>query len=531
MNSLWILIISAIVLIVGYRYYGAFLSRHYGVDPKEKTPAHTRFDGIDFVPAKNWTILFGHHFSSIAGAGPIVGPVLAVAFWGWMPALLWILIGSIFIGGVHDFGSLIMSLKYRGNSIADITRDVVSKRARILFLVYVWLALMLVIAVFAKLCAQTLAQSPHIVIPSIGLIPLAVLLGYLMYNKGMSQQKTTLIGLVFLVILLVMGKYIPVRLDSILIWVIILFVYSYIASITPVHILLQPRDYITSFLLLFGMLFGILGILVSRPVLNAPAFVTFNPDNAGILWPMLFVTVACGAISGFHCLVASGTTAKQIPHQADACKIGYGGMLLEGGLAVIAVICVAAGLGSAGKLQHYIVIQHNPIAAFNEGYGMITRRFLGNYGSIFSATILSAFILTTLDTATRVGRYLTEELFSIKNRFLSTFIVVVGACLLNFSGSGTKIWIIFGASNQLVAALALLVISCWLLGMGKNAWFVSIPAGIMLLTSIMALIIKSIEFFSETQIVLFMVTVVLVILALFLIYESVLVFRKGFAKI
>lgn len=316
MNSLWILIISAIVLIVGYRYYGAFLSKHYGVDPKEKTPAHTRFDGIDFVPAKNWTILFGHHFSSIAGAGPIVGPVLAVAFWGWMPALLWILIGSIFIGGVHDFGSLIMSLKYRGNSIADITRDVVSKRARILFLVYVWLALMLVIAVFAKLCAQTLAQSPNIVIPSIGLIPLAVLLGYLMYNKGMSQQKTTLIGLVFLVILLVMGKYIPIRLDSILIWVIILLAYSYIASITPVHILLQPRDYITSFLLLFGMLFGILGIIVSRPVLNAPSFVTFNPDNAGVLWPMLFVTVACGAISGFHCLVASGTTAKQIPHQA-----------------------------------------------------------------------------------------------------------------------------------------------------------------------------------------------------------------------
>lgn len=529
MNALWILITALVLLILGYRFYGRFLSRQFAIDPHEKTPAHTRFDGVDFVPAKSWAILFGHHFSSIAGAGPIVGPILAVAFWGWMPAFLWIIAGSIFFGGVHDYGSLVISLKYRGNSIADISKDIMSKRARIIFVVFVWLALVLVIAVFAKLCAQTLSAQPSIVLPTVGLIPIACLIGFLMYSRGMDTVKITILGVGLLIGLIVLGKYIPIEINSTFIWLIILFVYSYIASITPVHVMLQPRDYLSSFLLVFGMIFGIIGIVITRPDMTSAAFISVRAENGGLLWPMLFVTVACGAISGFHCLVSSGTTVKQLPSQEYSCRIGYGSMLLEGALAVIAVICVAAGLSSK-ELQTHIFLNHNPIAAFIDGYGNLTRSFLGGFGSIFCATVLNAFILTTLDTATRIGRYLTEELFGIRNRYLATGIVVVFACFLTLSGSSSTIWPVFGASNQLVAALALLVISCWLLGLKKNHWFVSIPAGIMLITTVTALVLQGISFMREGKLILVAIIVILIFLAIFLVYETVLVFRKEFSK-
>ncbi|MBD3271693.1 MAG: carbon starvation protein A, partial [Elusimicrobia bacterium] len=470
-------------------------------------------------------VLFGHHFSSIAGAGPIVGPILAAALWGWAPALIWVVIGSVFLGGVHDFGALVISLKHRGSSIADITKDIISRRARIIFMVFVWLALVLVIAIFAKLGAQTLAEKPSIVIPSIGIIPLALLLGYAIYAKKMNQTVMTVVALAVLTALILAGNALPLSLPNVTIWLVLLFIYSFIASITPVNILLQPRDYLSSFLLIFGMIFGVLGIFIMHPTINSEAFIAVNPPRGGVLWPMLFVTVACGAISGFHCLVSSGTTAKQIACQSDACRIGYGGMLLEGGLAVIALLSVSAGL-TKGALNEFIFVSNNPIAAFTEGFGRITGKILGPYGSIFSATVLNAFILTTLDTATRIGRYLTEELFGVKNRYLSTLIVVIAAGVLTFSGSSGKIWPVFGASNQLVAALALIVISCWLLGRGKRSWVVIIPAGFMLVTSIAALVLQGISFIHDGKVILLLVIIALIICAVILLYEAGLVFKN-----
>jgi len=528
MNSSLLAIISLALFVGGYRFYGGRLEKLFDIKKDETTPAHRMHDGIDYVPAKNWFVLFGHHFSSIAGAGPIIGPIIALSIWGWAPAILWIVLGSIFIGGVHDFGSLAISVKHDGRSIADIAGSLISHKAKILFASFVWLALILVIAVFMYLCADTLAVEPKIVIPTFGLIAIAMLVGYLLYNVKANHALVTILGLALTVLLIILGQKFPI-LPAVgnvrLLWGYVLLAYCFAASVLPVQILLQPRDYLSAYLLFFGVIVGYAGVFITHPAMVMPAYLPRNAaDN--VMWPMLFVTVACGAISGFHSLIASGTTSKQLATQADAKKIGYGAMLAEGAVAVLAVIVVGAGLNSRAALSEYLSqTGSGPVGAFGGGYSAITKPILFGMGGFIAILILNAFILTTLDTATRIGRYLTHELFGIKNRFIATLIVVVLSGSLGLSGNWKKIWPVFGATNQLIAALALLVITVWFLSRKKRASYIIIPGLFMLVTTVAALLYSLDKYIHSKDYLLVGMTAVLLFLSGYLLYE-VLVFRK-----
>lgn len=518
MNSLIILIAALVFYFAAYRIYAVRIARLFGVSPERKTPAYTKFDSVDYVPARNWLVLFGHHFASIAGAGPVIGPVIAVVMWGWLPALLWVAFGTVFIGGVHDFGSLIVSVKEGGSSVADVSRDAVSRRAKLLFSVFVLMALILVVAVFAVLCAKTFIFEPKVVLPSAGLIPVAAGMGYFMYRRRFNIAAVTLSGLLLLSGLIFLGGLFPVA-GSLNFWMVLLFIYAYAASVLPVDVLLQPRDYLAGFMLFIGIALGCAGLLISQPQVTVPAF-TGRSAEQGHIWPMLFVIVACGAISGFHSLVASGTTSKQLATERDALRVGYGAMVAEGIVAVVAVIA-AAVIFKPGDNPALLLKEKTPIGIFAEGYGSFTASFLGPYGAFIAMTILNAFIFTTLDSATRICRYVFEELFHVSNRYLSTLIIVGLSAALAFSNQWHKIWPVFGASNQLVAALALLVMSCWLLARGRIVWYTLIPALFMLVTTLAALGFLVVQSAGKRDFVLVTACGVLMALAVFMVCETV----------
>lgn len=527
MNSLVIVLITFILFFWAYKFYAKGLEALWHLDPKRATPAYSKYDSVDYIPARNWLVLFGHHFSSIAGAGPIIGPVIAVMLWGWLPALLWVILGSIFIGGVHDFGSLITSVKEGGSSVADIAAGAISKRAKILLSLFVWLALILVIAVFAYLCADTFVKEPKIVLPSLGLIPVAMVVGFLLYSLRTNIALTTILGLVALVGLMFWGNLVPIN-AGIKIWITVLLIYCYFASVLPVNILLQPRDYLSSFLLFFGIGVGYIGILFTHPNISMPAYNKWSTAE-GSLWPMLFVTVACGAVSGFHALIASGTSSKQIANERHAKRIGYGGMVAEGLVAALAIVAVGI-LFKSGDNFNAALKTLTPMGIFAKGYGIISKNLLGDYGPFIAITILNAFILTTLDTATRISRYLTEELFGLKNRYLSTLFIIILSAALAFSGKWQKIWPVFGASNQLVASLALFVLSCWLLARGKSIKFTIVPAFFMLITAITALISGLTKYIINKDIVLSIITILLIVLAGFMVWEIMPIILKRRSK-
>lgn len=494
-NAVWILLVALGCLAAGYGWYGRRFERILGTDPSRVTPAHRRNDGVDYVPAKNWLVLFGHHFSSICGAGPIIGPALAVAYWGWGVSLLWLLAGSIFMGAIADFTSLFVSVRSDGLSVPEIARPEISPRARLLFSLFIWIALILVIAVFAIFAARTFIEEPDTVVPSFSLIPIALLTGYLMYWSRVGNASITVFGLALLVLALVAGVQAPIVLPELgplsaeWIWILLLLVYCFVASVTPVQILLQPRDYLASFLLFAAIGLGVLSVFISAPVMQVPVYRGYDSPGfalGGPLWPMLFVTIACGAISGFHSLVSSGTTCKQLANESHACRVGYGAMLTEGLVGVLVLICVGAALSEAELAALLRPGAAGPIAAFSQGYGALSLPILGGYGKVFAVMALNAFILTTLDTATRIGRYLTQELFGTRNPYVATSLTVGASALLALSGQWARLWPAFGTSNQLIAALALLVGSCWLLRRGRPVLYTLIPACIMLVTTIAA---------------------------------------------
>lgn len=491
MNATLVLAGALVWFALGYRLYGRLVARLVGVDAARPTPAHTQQDGVDFVPAKSWVVLFGHHFSSICGAGPIVGPVLAVAYWGWAPSILWVLVGAVFMGAVSDFTSLVVSVRSGGRTMPEIARPEISARARLWFSVFIWIALVLVIAVFAIFAARTFIEEPDTVVPSFGLIPIAVLTGYLLYRTHMPNAAVTVLGVGLLVLALVVGVEVPVSVERVAglsaeqLWIVVLLAYCFVASVTPVQILLQPRDYLAGYLLFAAIAVGVGSVFVSAPAMQPEALRGFAPSpQAGPLWPMLFVTIACGAISGFHSLVSSGTTCKQLATEAHACRIGYGGMLVEGLVGVLVVIAVGAAL--SGPQLTAALAAGGPIDAFSTGYGRLAEPFLGTYGKAFAVMALNAFILTTLDSATRIGRYLTQELFGTEAIHGPTALVVLASAALALTGQWTKLWPAFGTSNQLIAALALLVTSCWLVRRGRPALPTLVPAVLMLATTIAA---------------------------------------------
>ncbi len=533
MSSLIVAGIAVFLLLLGYIFYSRKVKLWIGVDDSEVPPSVAMNDGVDYVPAKHWTILFGHHFASIAGAAPIIGPVIACLYWGWLPAVIWIVAGGVLFGAVHDFTALVLSLRNKGKSITTVTESVMGKTSKILFGLFAFLALILVVAVFAAIAGQTLANTPEVVVPTFGLVFVALIVGILMYHIGASVLLCSIIGVLLLAGLIVGGYYIPIKLpveDAASWWTVILLIYAVIASVMPVTLLLQPRDHLAGAVLYLGVLFGFLGLILTHPDMKAPAVVSFSTSK-GWMWPMLFVTVACGAISGFHSLVASGTTSKQIPRMRDARVVGYGAMIAESVLAVLAVVAVTAGLywksapdDSEGLVYQQLFTKGGWIKAFGTGYGQITKIIFGGLGTLIGITMLKTFIMTTLDTATRITRYICNELFGetfgipyMKNKYVATILVGVLAGALAL-GNWKAIWPMFGAANQLIASLVLIVASVYLFTHKRNFVFTAIPAVVMLITTIAALLYETYTFLTaeKPNILLAAIAVILIILAVFL---------------
>jgi carbon starvation protein len=528
-----LLVIGIVLFILAYRFYAAFLDRRFGIRPQRSTPAHTNYDGLDYVPAKT-PVLMGHHFSSIAGAGPIVGPIIAVAFFGWLPAVLWIILGSIFIGGVHDYSSLVVSIRHKARSIAQVAKQMMSPLAHKLYLAFIWFAMVYVLVAFVDLTATSFTADGGVASSSLMYIVLAILLGYSVYRWRMKLLWASVIfvPLVFLAIWL--GQLTPFGTLPALAhgnpkttWTVILLGYCFVASVVPVWILLQPRDYLSSYLLIACIVGGVGGIVLGNYPLDTSAFLGFN-TNIGFLFPALFITIACGACSGFHSIVASGTTAKQLNNERNARPVAYGSMLTEGLLALISVSAiVVAGGALAGK---------SPPQIFASGMGT----FLGSFGihqklgTSFGLLALSTFLLTTLDTCTRLGRYIFEEFFNIwgkKWHLLATTATLVLPLWLalteyrdaqgNVIPVWQAIWPVFGATNQLLGALALMTTGVWLRRTGRKSIFVIIPMIFMLCVTLIALALLVIQ---NDFIVIRTIAALLFVLAVTLVIEAIRAF-------
>ena len=528
MNGALLLGLSCVLFLLAYHFYGRFIERVFGVDPSRPTPAHTLKDGIDYVPTHP-AILFGHHFASIAGAGPIVGPVLAAQF-GWGAVVLWVVFGCIFIGTVHDLAAMFLSIRHQGRSIGTVIESLMGYWGRMLFLFFCWFTLILVVAEFTRIVTETFIGTPAVATASLLFIAVAVAFGQLVYRGGMPILKASLIFVPLTFSCVYMGTLIPLDLmklfgcskaAAVQIWVIVLLVYCYAASVLPVWLLLQPRDYLNSYLLYAMMALGFLGIFVAMPTIRLDAFTGWHPLNpvSGMndpLLPLLFVTVACGACSGFHALVATGTTAKQVDKEGHMRPIAYGGMLIEGVLAIIALVAVGvmtqAEYGAAMKTQGAVKLFASGVAGFTDKLGLPH-----NAGIVFISLALAAFLMTTLDTATRLARFTWQELFlprektdteqpsaasktplrvTFSNRYTSTLFAVLASGWLLLGGGCKSIWPIFASSNQLLAALTLLGCSLWLLRHKRPVVMVLIPMLFMILTSgsaIVTLFIRSLK--------------------------------------
>ncbi|MFL1468751.1 carbon starvation CstA family protein [Paraclostridium bifermentans] len=533
MNSLTLLLISALILFIGYVFYGGYLAKKWGVDDTRKTPAHTKYDGVDYVPAKS-PVLLGHHFASISGAGPIVGPIQAAIF-GWIPVALWVLIGSIFFGGVQDFGSLFASIRHEGKSIGEIIESNMGKKGKKLFALFAWLTLVLVVAAFANIVADNFVSTPQAASASIFFIVLAILFGIAVYRFKMPLIPASVVGVLMLFGCIYLGFLFPIALSK-QTWIILLMIYIFIASVTPVWILLQPRDYLNSYLLYAMIIGALLGIVILRPEIQMDGFIGFNVGDQ-YLFPVLFVTVACGAISGFHSLVGSGTSSKQLYKESDAKKIGYGAMLIEGLLAIVALITVAY---ISNKQFGSLLGNGGPVNVFSEGIANFMASFGIPFGigKTFTSLAISAFALTSLDTATRLGRFIFQEFFDtnglnnkdatkanpLSNMYVSTTITVVCSGLLAVMGY-EKIWPIFGSANQLLAAIALMAIAIWLANSNKSFKEFIIPIIFMFIVTIVSLCFN-IKANIGVNYALVIIAVLLLVLAIILIKEAIIFIKK-----
>jgi carbon starvation protein len=536
-----VFIVAIVLFALAYRFYGRFLNRHFEVDDNRKTPSHTEYDGVDKVPTKT-AVLLGHHFSSIAGAGPIVGPIIAAAAFGWVPAILWVIIGSIFIGGVHDFSSLIASIRHKARSIAEIAREYMSPLSYKLFLIFIWLAMVYILIVFIDLTSTTFVSHGEVATSSTFFIFLAMIFGIVLYRLKIKLLWASLIFVPLVFVGVFIGHALPLNPDVLpgfmqnnpgRSWNVILIIYAFVAAISPVWVLLQPRDYLSSFLLYASLIGAFIGIIFGGFNFQYPAFTTWSDIDRGTLFPILFITIACGACSGFHSIVASGTTSKQLNCETDARKIGYGAMLIEGLVAVIALFTVAM------LVRNDDLVHEAPLVVFGTGMGNFLS-IMGipfEIGMSFGILAVSTFLLTTLDTSTRLARYILEELLNISNpsfRYLSTLITLIlpvaFSIITLYDVQGNPIpawkavWPVFGSTNQLLAGLALLVVFVWQKRKGKKTIFILIPMVFMLSMTLWALaqLIYQSGFSS-----IGIISAVLLILAIILVVEAIrIVFYK-----
>lgn len=527
MNGLLLLIICVAALVCGYIFYGGWLCKQWGVgESKEETPAHTMEDGVDYVPAKA-PVLMGHHFSSIAGAGPITGPISAAGLgFGWLACCLWIVLGGIFFGGVHDMGALFASVRHGGKSIGEIISANMSRRAKRLFIIFSYLTLILVVAAFASIVATTFgatydeagvldkaasATNAQVAMVSLLFILIAIVFGFAVYRRNVPMLVATLIGIVAIVLIIIIGlNFHPIYLSQ-KTWMWVVGIYIAIASVTPVWILLQPRDYLSSFLLYAMLFIAIVAVIVAHPSMSALPVIQ-SAESTKPVFPVLFTTIACGAISGFHSLVSSGTTSKQLDKEKDAKPIAYGGMLLECVLAVATLVAVAYAYNF--NAQNPDAPLKGATAIFGGGLAhMIDDAIPGTFRVLNILLVLtySAFCLTSLDTATRLARFMFQEFWIdsdkgetaenvtgykkfLCNPYVATIITVILGIVLGLNGY-EKIWALFGSANQLLAAIGLLAVAAWLGNIGKQNKMVSIPMAFMLCVTITSLIINTVDQF------------------------------------
>ena len=534
---------------LGYRYYSSYLARKvFALDAAFVTPAHTLGDGIDFVPT-NKHVLFGHHFTSVAGAAPIVGPAIAV-FWGWGPALAWVVLGTIFAAGVHDFGSIVVSVRHGAKSIGTLASDVINKRARTLFLLIIFFLLTLVNAVFAVVIGNLFVANPGAVLPILLEIPLAIGIGQYIYRTRSPALIPSIVGVIVLYLTIPLGQLLPISVAPIAdllgvepernVWVVLLFAYTFVAARLPVWMLLQPRDYINSHQLFIALGAILLGITVGMNEIVAPVF-NDTPEGSPSWFPFLFITIACGAISGFHSLVSSGTTSKQIDKDTDARYVGYMGSVGEGSLALGAILACTAGVAatrvewnalyadfstaSGGAVGNFVA----GIASFTGNLGVPVA-----LGTIFAAVVVISFAATTMDTGVRLQRYIVQEIAEVagastlaRNATAATTVaVVVPMAMALLPGGGDAgytfgvLWQLFGTTNQLTAGLALAVIAVWVTRNGRNPLSVLIPLVFLLIMTSWALILNLVKFVDQGQWVLAPLDAIIFVLAVWLMVEA-----------
>jgi carbon starvation protein len=549
LNAIVFVVVGIVAFSAGYFFYSRYLAEKiFQLDPNFVTPAHVQEDGIDYVPTRR-IILWGHHFAAVAGASPIVGPGIAIV-WGWLPALLWVTIGTVFFAGVHDFGALWASVRNQGRSIGALTEDIVGKRARSIFMIVIFLLLLMVNSVFGIIIANEHIAVPTSVIPTWIVILVAMVVGYMVYKKGLSLLWLTVIGVSVLYGAIWVGALVPLELPATFLglatpgqWVVILFVYAGIASVLPVWLLLQPRDYINGVQLFIGLALLYLAVLIAAPPVVAPAFNANPPANAPPIVPLLFVTIACGAISGFHGLVASGTTSKQLDKEPHARQVGYLGSVGEGTLALASIIACGAGFASVTDWNAFYGGSY-PAAGLNAwaiGGARIMENGLGlpaNVAETMLAVMGILFAATTMDAGVRLQRYIIQEWGNIYDipvltgRGVST-LIAVGTCLLLAFGAGGGgggaliIWPLFGTSNQLLGALTLMVLTVLLIKLKRPIWVTVIPLTFLIVMTIPALIIQLRDFWEVRNYLLVVMDLLILGASILVALEAVSAFGRA----
>ena len=554
MSAIVLLVLGLAAMAAGYLVYSKFIAdKIYRLDPDFKTPAHEYEDGIDFVPTNRF-ILWGHHFTSVAGAAPIVGPAIAV-IWGWLPAFLWVVLGTIFFAGVHDFGAIWASVRNKAKSVGALTGDVVGKRARSIFMIVIFLVLLMVNAVFAVVIAGLMMKFSSAVVPVWGAILVALVVGQLIYRRILSLPVVSIIGVVVLYALIWIGPSVPIQMPTEVMpglsgnatWILLLFGYAAIASLLPVWMLLQPRDYINGLQLFIGLIVLYGAVVLLNPTLVAPAFNTNVPAGTPSLLPLLFVTIACGAISGFHGLVSSGTTSKQLARETDARFVGYFGAVGEGMLALAAILAATAGFASVADWQAmYTAFGEGGVTAFVQGGAYIIHNGLG-MPEATAATLLTVmaalFAGTTMDTGLRLQRYIFQEWGEIYNlpwmkKGTPATLLAVGSCLLLAFGAGGAdgsggmiIWPLFGTTNQLLAGLTLLVITVMLVRLRRPMWYTLAPLCFLLVMTIGALLLQLRTFYEQGNTFLLLMDIVVLIAAILVAMECAAALKRSRAEV
>ncbi len=541
MSAVILLVVGLVLMSLGYFIYSKFIAEKiYRLDPDYRTPAHEFEDGVDFVPTNKF-VLWGHHFTSVAGAAPIVGPAIAV-IWGWAPAFMWVVCGTIFFAGVHDMGAIWASVRNRGRSVGSLTGDVVGKRARSIFMIVIFLVLLMVNAVFAVVIAKLMMKFPTAVLPVWGAIVVALIVGQLIYRRILNLVSVSVIGVIALYALIFAGPSMPIQMPAEVagvsgnaVWIVLLFIYAGVASILPVWMLLQPRDYINGLQLFVGLLILYGAILLLNPTMVAPMFNDAVPPGTPSIIPLLFVTIACGAISGFHGLVASGTTSKQLNKETDARFVGYFGAIGEGCLSLAAILVATAGFASLADWKAmYSAFGQGGVTAFVEGGAYIIHNGLG-LSEVTAATLLTVmaalFAGTTMDTGLRLQRYIFQEWGEIYNQEwmkkpLVATLLAVGSCMALAFGAGADgsggmiIWPLFGTTNQLLAGLTLLVITVMLVHLKRPMWYTLAPLCFLMVMTVVALVLQLRTFYQQGNFFLLFLGVVVLIAAILVAMES-----------